>query len=312
MQAGGLAATKFARSDAGELLEVLAEEEAVGVADLFGDLLHGIGGLDKAALGLVDALAAEPVDGAGAEGGLENAAEVGGAHAGEFREIRDAVALEVEELHALHGSTESGRDIGSGRSGFPQAGAEGEGDELADGGMDERRGLGSIARHETENFTVKRSGGSMVKVREHGGSGDGKEIAHAGEAGAFDAYPIDFPGIVLNRAVLMRMVAIDPHKLARINVMHRSRDTDVTAATQTKDEFVTGKMISLDAVIRSPDQMARPRDGIKHLLMHRVRGGEQGHWEKAFCRRLAHRRIIQLYRQDAPFIFLRKGALWGE
>jgi hypothetical protein len=46
--------------------------------------------------------------------------------------------------------------------------------------------------------------------------------------------------------------------------------------------------------------------------MHRVRRGEQGHRETAFCGRLAHSRIIQLYRQDAPFIFLRKGALWGE
>lgn len=312
MQTGGFAATEFAGSDAGELLEVLAEEEAVGVADLFGDLFHGIGGLDEAALGLVDALAAEPVDGTGAEGGLEDAAEVGGAHAGELGEVLHAVALEVKELHALHGSTENGRDIRSVRGGFPQAGAEGEGDELADGGMDERRGFRGIARHKTENFTVKRGGGSMIEVRENGRFGDGKEIAQAGEAGAFDTHPIDFPGVALHRAMLMRMVAIDPHKLAGDNVMHRSGDADIATAAQAKDEFVTGEVVPLDAVIGSPDQMTRARDGIEHLLMHRVRGGEQGHRETAFCGWRAHGRIIQLCGQDAPFIFLRTEAIWRE
>lgn len=101
---GGFATAEFAGSDAGELLEVLAEEKAVGVADLFSNLLNGIGGLDEAALGLVDALAAEPVDGAGAKGGLEHAAEMRGAHAGELGEFSDAMALEVEEFHALDGS----------------------------------------------------------------------------------------------------------------------------------------------------------------------------------------------------------------
>ena len=312
MQAGGLAATEFARSDAGELLEVLAEKEAVGVADLFGDLLHGIGGLDEAAFGLVDALAPEPVDGTGAEGGLEDAAEVGGAHAGEFRELFHAVALEVKEFHALHRSTENGRDIGSVRGGFPQAGAEGEGDELADGGMNERRGFRGIARHKTENFTVKRGGGGMVEVRENRRFGDGKEIAQTGEAGAFDAHPIDFPGILFHRAVLMRMVAIDPHKLAGSDVMHGASNAHIAVSTQAKDKLVAGEVIPLNTVIRAADEVPGTGDGIEHLLMHRVRGGEQGHRETAFCGRLAHGRIIQLYRQDAPFIFLRKGALWGE
>lgn len=94
--------------------------------------------------------------------------------------------------------------------------------------------------------------------------------------------------------------------------MHGASDTYITVSLQAKDKLVAGEVIPLDTVIRAADEMSGTGDGIEHLLMHRVRGGEQGHREAAFCGRLAHGRIIQLYRQDAPFIFLRTEALWGE
>lgn len=48
---------KLARGQTGHALEVLAEEELVGVAGLAGDLFDGIIRFRQPALGLVDALA---------------------------------------------------------------------------------------------------------------------------------------------------------------------------------------------------------------------------------------------------------------
>lgn len=73
---GVFAAAVGTWGEACEFPEVLAEEEGVGVADLGGDFLDGVGGFCEAAFGVADAFAAEPVDGAGAEGGFEESGEV--------------------------------------------------------------------------------------------------------------------------------------------------------------------------------------------------------------------------------------------
>ncbi|MCD6050621.1 MAG: hypothetical protein K0Q55_2024, partial [Verrucomicrobia bacterium] len=144
----------------------------------------------------------------------------------------------------------------------------------------------------------------MIKVSKSGRLGNGEDVTHLGQTRAFNADPIDFPRIVFHRAMPMRVMAINPHELTWDDIMDHTGNTDITTPLQTKDEFVAGEVVALDAMVCRANKVARPRDGIEHLLMHGIRRGEERHGKAALFGRLAHGWIIQLYRQSAPFIFI--------
>lgn len=57
---------------------------------------------------------------------------------------------------------------------------------------------------------------------------------------------------------------------------------------------MTGEVIALNPVVWSADEMAGARDGIKHILMHRIRCREERYGKAAFSPCGAHSWIIQL------------------
>ncbi len=285
--------------EACEFPEVLAEEERVGVADLGGDFLDGVGGFGKAAFGVADAFAAEPVDGACAEGGFEEAGEVRGAEGGASGEVADAVLLEVEEFHVLDGA---GEDWGDGWFvGEALASGDGEGEEAGDGGVDEGGGVWGAALHEGEDFEVEGRGGGGVESDKDGGVGDAEEIGEAGEARAFGADPEDFPWICVVGAMFVRVVAIDPDPLASGDLVGAAGDPEPAFAAEAEDPFVAREVIAPDVVVGACDEVAGAGDGVEDVLVGFARGGEEGDWEVGCGGGAAHDWIIQLIRQEGPF-----------
>lgn len=57
-------------------------------------------------------------------------------------------------------------------------------------------------------------------------------------------------------------------------------NTYVATSSQAQDQFMSWEMVTADVVIVAADQMARTRYGQEDLLMQRIGGGEQRHWER--------------------------------
>lgn len=91
-----------------------------------------------------------------------------GAHPRQRSQRRDRVALKVEELHALHGLREHGRDIGLLCRAQPLARDECQRDQPRDGRMNPRRAIRRVAPHEAEDFAIERLGGARVESGEDG------------------------------------------------------------------------------------------------------------------------------------------------
>jgi hypothetical protein len=72
------------------MLEVAAEVELVGVANLFGHFLDGVGAFNQASLGLINTHAPEEVDWSLAGHSAETTEEIRYAHVRDFSQILDA------------------------------------------------------------------------------------------------------------------------------------------------------------------------------------------------------------------------------
>lgn len=86
----------FPRTVPGEFLKIFAEEEAIGMANLRGNLLDPVIGADESSFCLIDALPSQPVDGAWAERLLECVREMRRTHSGRFGQPIYGEPLEVE------------------------------------------------------------------------------------------------------------------------------------------------------------------------------------------------------------------------
>lgn len=278
------AVAELGGSEAGELLKVLAEEEAIAVADGLGDPLDGVAGIAEAAFGLADALAAEPVDRAGAEGGLEETGEVRLAHAGEGGKFGDGMGLKVEELHAFNGLTERG---GNSRIDALASAAD-EGQQPGDGGVEERGGFWRVAGEKGEDFVEKGHGIGDGKDRVGGGR---EHSTHLVQAWPFDANPEHLPGVCWDGAVFVGVGAVDPGQGTRADAMSKPLGADVASAAKAINQLMAGEMFAADAVVGAADHVAGARHGVKDVLVDRVGGCVEGDGEPG-----CHSRIVQRLR----------------
>jgi hypothetical protein len=71
-------------------------------------------------------------------------------------------------------------------------------------------------------------------------------------------------------AMFVGMMAVDPQQVALFHLVPMPLNARPSPTPDTQNELVAGKMITLDVVMDSRDQMASARDCIKHFLMSRT------------------------------------------
>ena len=206
------------------LLEVLAEEVAVRIAHLLSDLLDVVGRVGEATLRLTDAFAAQPINRTRAEGGLKDTREMGGTQAGETRERRYRVFLEIEELHLLDTAGEGRRDLRREFTGL-LTGTVGLRDQFRHLGMNQRGRGRSVFGNEPEELLEDRRGFAQVHAGDDRCVADAEQIGQLRQTRPLGADPIHLPRIIRHCAVFMRMMAVDPDQVAAADLMRATGDT---------------------------------------------------------------------------------------
>ena len=121
--------------------------------------------------------------------------------------------------------------------------------------MNQGRRLGALLLQQPEDFPVKRARLPEVESDKDGGLSDVEDFRDAIQARTLDANPKQFPRIALNRAVLVRPMAIGPDKLLRMDLMPTRADRREAASAQAKNDFVTGVVVASDVVVRPAEEV---------------------------------------------------------
>ena len=225
---------------------------------------------------------------------------MGRAQAGEAGERRHRVFLEVEKLHLLDAAGEGRRDLGSKIAGL-LTGAIRLRHESGHLGMNQSGSFRRVGRDEPEEFFEHRRHRAEVHPADDRRVADAEQIGQLRQTRTLGADPIDFPRIILHRAMFVRVVAVDPDQVAAADLMRPSRDAGPTLAAQAEDEFMSGEVVALDVMLRAGEQMACAGHRIEHLLVRRIRGRVERDREAIGDGGLSHGRIIQPAGRGMPF-----------